>query len=491
MDENNSVNQNQIPQVSAQDGAQPESEVPVKPEISEFASPLQKPRPNTLIAPTPLKIDDEPENNSGGIIKKIIFGVIIVIIIILAFIFWPKGQPQKVKLIWWGLWEDQAVISPIIADFEKQNPSITVEYSIQDTKQYRERLLTRIQNNTGPDIFRFHNTWYPMLSEVLLPFSSDVITQDQFKKTFYPVMQNDLIHNGAIYGMPLGADTISLFVNTELLDAAGVKPPTTWDDFVKAAKKLTVKDGEKKIVTSGAALGTYDNVTHAPDIISLLFAQQGVNLTNLSASVQDQTDAINFYTSFASGTDNTWDSTLDSSLIAFSQGKLAMYFGYSWDIFAIQKLNKGLAFKTYPVPSLFNRNMTVASYWAEGVSAKSTHQKEALLFIKYLSQKDTGQKFYTLAAKSRGFGEPYARVDLADSLKTNTMIYPFVSQLKNATSTIFSSDTHDGEGGLNTLSNIYLGNAVNSVYNDGSSAGSAVEILDKGIAQVFTKYGIH
>jgi multiple sugar transport system substrate-binding protein len=437
MDENNSANQNQIPQVPIQDGGQPNSEVVAKPEISEFASPLQKPRPDPLIPSTPLKINEDPENENGGMIKKIIFGVIIVIIIILAFIFWPKGQPQKVKLVWWGLWEDQSVISPIIADFEKQNPSVTVEYSVQDTKQYRERLLTRIQNNTGPDIFRFHNTWYPMLSEVLLPFSSDVVTQDQFKKTFYPVMQNDLIHNGAIYGMPLGADTISLFVNTELLDAAGVKPPTTWDDFVKAAKKLTVKDAEKKIITSGAALGTYDNVTHAPDIISLLFAQQGVNLNDLSTSVQDQTDAINFYSAFASGVDNTWDSTLDSSLIAFSQGKLAMYFGYSWDIFAIQKLNKGLPFKTYPVPSLFNRNMTIASYWAEGVSAKSAHQKEALLFIKYLGQKETAQKFYTLAAKSRGFGEPYARVDLADSLKTNVLIYPFVSQLKNDTSTVF------------------------------------------------------
>jgi ABC-type glycerol-3-phosphate transport system substrate-binding protein len=132
--------------------------------------------------------------------------------------------------------------------------------------------------------------------------------------------------------------------------------------------------------------------------------------------------------------------------------------------------------------------MTIASYWVEGASTKSTHQKEALLFMHYLSKKETAQKFYTETAKTRAFGEPYARTDLADTLKSNALVYPFVSQLKNATSSIFASDTNDGEGGINSLSNTYLGNAINSIVNDGSSAGSAVEILDGGIEQVLTKY---
>ena len=193
---------------------------------------------------------------------------------ILVIVFLPRGQAEKVKIVWWGLWEDARVIEPIIADFERENPTIDVEYSKQDPKQYRERLATRINLGTGPDIFRFHNTWYPMLSDVLLPLPSDVITQEDFKKNYYPVMQTDLVHNGGIYGIPLGADTISLFVNTELLDAAGVDVPTTWEDFVIAAKKLTVKDETGTIKTAGTALGTYVNITHASDIVSLLFVQQ-------------------------------------------------------------------------------------------------------------------------------------------------------------------------------------------------------------------------
>ncbi|MBI5122739.1 extracellular solute-binding protein [Candidatus Roizmanbacteria bacterium] len=459
-----------------------------KPPVSEFVKPSIKP----VVLVSPPAPPPIPEvDSSSGVIRKIIAGfVVVVLVAILAFFFWPKGNQKKVNLVWWGLWEDARVMQPLIADFEKENPSITIEYSKQDPKQYRERLTTRIQNNTGPDIFRYHNTWYPMFSDILLPLPSDVITQAEFKNFFYPVIQKDLTHNGAIYGLPLGIDSLGLFVNTDLLTAVGVNPPTTWDEFVKAAKTLTVKDETGKITTAGAAFGTYANVSHAPDIVSLLFIQQGVDFNKISTSSQDQSDALDFYTSFAKGDQATWNSSLDSSLILFSQGRLAMYFGYSWDIFTIQRLNKDLKFKVLTIPSLFKRNMTIASYWVEGVSVKGTHQKEALLFMKYLSKKETAQKFYSEAAKTRAFGELYARTDLADTLKSNDLIYPFVSQLKNAQSSFFASDTFDGESGFNSMNNTYLGNAINSIANDNSSASTAVEILDQGVTQVFSKYGI-
>ena len=429
---------------------------------------------------------------TSGLLKKIIIGVVIfIIILVVVILFLPKGITQKkVSLVWWGLWEDARVTQSVIADFQKENPNITVEYIKQDPKQYRERLTTRVKNGTGPDIFRFHNTWYPMVYDFVSPLPVDVITVDDFKKNYYPVMTKDLVHNGAIYGIPLGADTLSLFANTEILNAAGVSVPTNWDEFVKAAKSLTVKDENKQIKTAGAAMGTYANITHAPDIISLLFVQQGIDINKFTSFEKDQIDVLDFYASFAKDNDNTWDSTLDSSIVAFSQGKLAMYFGYSWDIFTIQRLNKDLPFKVFAVPGLFNRKATIASYWADGVSNKSAHQKEAFLFMKHLAKKETAQKLYTEEAKTRNFGAPYARRDLASTLKDNELVYPFVEQLGNATSSYFVSDTFDGDAGLNSSSNTYLGNAINSITIDGSSTNTVVNTLNEGIVQVFNKYGI-
>lgn len=430
-------------------------------------------------------------SSSNGLLKKLIIGLVVVmLVVILIILFLPKSSSKKVNLLWWGLWEDSRVMQSVIADFEKENPSITVEYIKQDPKQYRERLTTRIANGKGPDIFRFHNTWYSMINTFTSPLPVDVITADDFKKTYYPVMVKDMVHNGAIYGIPSTGDTISLFVNTELLNAAGLNVPTNWDEFVKDAKTLTVKDENGLIKTSGAALGTYSNVMHAADIVSLLFAQQGIDFTKFSSFQSDQLDVINFYTSFAKGDDKTWDDTLDNSLISFSQGKLAMYFGYSWDIFTIQRLNKDLAFTVHSVPNLFNRKTTIASYWAEGVSNKSMHQKEAYLFMRYLLKKETVQKLYTEQAKTRSFGALYARRDLGATLKDNSLVYPFVSQLNNATSSFFASDTNDGDTGLNSSSNKYLENAINAIISDGSSSDTVLTTLNEGVKQVLSKYGV-
>lgn len=451
------------------------------------ASPLQtvvqtnqKPMP-----PAPKKIGHKLP------LLKILIGVVVLIVaVVLIVSLLPKGQDEEVKLTWWGLWEDPKIVAPIISEFERDHPNVSIEYSKQDPSQYRERLATRIENGTGPDIFTFHNTWYPMFSGALLPLPTDVITQEDFIKNYYPVMQEDLVHNGGIYGIPQGADTLSLFVNTELLEDAGEQVPTTWEDFVSVARNTTVKNEDGTIRTSGAALGTFGNVTHAPDIISLLFIQQGVVINQFGTTPQDEIDALDFYTSFSRGNQSTWDGDFESSLLAFSQGKVALYFGYSWDIFTIQRLNPELAFTIHPVPSLFDRTMTIASYWVNGVSSRSQYQQEALEFMKFLAQKEISQKIYTESAKTRPFGQPYARVDLADTLKDNTLIYPFVSQLPHAKSSVFVSDTTDANAGLNAVSNTYLGNAVNGIILDGSSTQSVVETLDQGIAQVFAQYGI-
>jgi ABC-type glycerol-3-phosphate transport system substrate-binding protein len=325
-----------------------------------------------------------------------------------------------------------------------------------------------------------------MLSGVLLPLPSDVITSSNFSTTFYPVMQKDLVRNGAIYGIPLEVDTLSLYINTELLQSVGLNPPTTWNDFINDARAMTVKDENGKIKTAGAAIGTFDNIDHASDILSMLLLQNGVDFKNLSASSDRFNGTLSFYTSFATDQNNVWDNTLDPSTLAFSKGNLAMYFGYSWDYFNIKKFNPNLNFEVVPVPQLPDRTVNMASYWVEGVSSKSKSQKQAFLFMKFLVKKETEEKLYAEESKERAFGEPYARVDLSDTLKSNPNVYTFISQAKTASSTLFVDKTYDN--GLNQQLNTYLGNAVNSVLSNGSTQ-SAFDIFIKGVLQILQKYG--
>ncbi len=428
-----------------------------------------------------------------GTIIKVVIGIFVVLF--LAFIVFglilprlQKKSNEKAEITYWGLWEDSNIMQVAIADFKKQYPNITVNYVKQDIKQYREKLTTRIQNNTGPDVFLFHNTWLPMFSNVLLPIPNNIISKQDFNSSFYPVTQKDLVKNGAIYGIPTEIDTLSLYINAAIFQAAGAEVPETWEDFIRVARSLTVVDESGKIKTAGAALGTFDNINHAPDIISLLFAQNGADIKKLSSSGTSTADALTFYTSFSTGNQKIWDDTLDQSMLSFAKGNLAMYFGYSWDYFTIKAVSPDLSFQIHPVPHLPKRNTTVASYWAAGVSSKSKHQKEALLFAAFLSKKETAEKLFAEESKTRLFGEPYARSDLSEKLKDNAIVYPFVSQAKDATSSFFSGDTYDN--GLNSQMNKYLGDAIRSINsNSSSSPETAVSTLSQGVSQVLKQYG--
>lgn len=477
--------------ISQNPQASPQGSAGAVPALSQSPAPS-----NTLENPNVVSISGPPVSPvrkfvPGKNIIKIILGLIFVLIIIAvaSFIVLPllkENLPDKGTISYWGLWEDGKTMQAIISDFERQNSGVKIDYSKQDIQQYRESLSTRIDNGTGPDIFTFHNTWYPMMSSILSPFPTDVITKEEFSKIFYPVAQKDLIKNGVIYGIPAEIDTLAMYINTDLFQSAGISVPRTWNDFIVAARALTIKDENGKIKTAGAAMGTYDNVTHAPDILSLLLLQNGVDLNDIVTHRERVEGALNFYSSFATDADNVWDDTLDPSLLAFSKGNLAMFFGYSWDYFSIKKFNPNLSFQIVPVPQLADQSTNLASYWALGVSSKTKYQKQAFNFIKYFFSKDVQQKLYAEESKERAFGEPYARIDLAQSLSENPNVYPFVLQAPTAASSFFVDSTHDN--GLNQQLNTYLGNAVNSIYT-GGSAESAFDTLSEGITQVMQQYG--
>lgn len=482
---------------------EPGNELPVDPTADTPVDPNADPNAQVLLDEngneipsdgSDLGYEEPPNFFQSGLFKKILIGlgILVFLIIIISVVGnFMKGAPKNVKLEWWGLWEDTPTMQVLINDFKKTHPNIDVVYVKKNPDQYREQVMTRIENGTGPDIFRYHNTWLPMLKKDVSALSADAITAEEFKNAYYPVMQHDLTKDGAIYGIPLEADTLELFVNPQLFQAAGQQVPTTWDEFNTAAKELTSKTPDGKINKAGAALGTYTNINHAPDVVSLLLVQQGVDINNIANFTQKEAGGLSYYGSFALSDKNVWDKTLPNSLLAFSKGDLAMYFGYSWDVFEIKKLNSNLKFKIYPVPSNQGIKTTIASYWVEGVSAKSANPKEAMEFMHYLAQKDTAQKFYTETTKSRAsgeFGELYPRKDLQSSLQDNELAYPFVQGLDQASSSFFASNTRDGETGINSLMNSYLQKAVDALTPDPNSGQSVIDDLNNGVAQVLGKY---
>jgi len=460
--------------------------------------PVAQPQPVTS-QPAPLDPYYAPPSG-GSKIKKIVI-VLVVILLLVGLVFGAifaigkmkgSGKPKNVTLTYWGLWDESAIIQPVIADFERTHPNIKVQYEKQDIKglgQYVERLQTRINKGTGPDMMRFHSSWTLQLKSNLLAFPKSVVDSTGLEKDFYKTVERDMKIGGAYYGIPLGVDTLSMFVNTKLLQDKGLAIPDDWNEiYEKYVPELVVKDQSGKIITPSIAMGTYDNITHAPDIVAMLLLQNGADMTDLAAGDGENAQgALDYYTSFADGDNAVWDGTLDNSTLAFAKGNLAIYFGYSWDIFTIRALNPTLEYQTVKVPTLAGRNDTVASYWAEGVSARSKNPKESFEFLTYLSSREALQKLHATQAKTRPFGTLYPRKSMAPLLSSNVLVYPFISQADNARSTFFSSDTYDGDSGMITQMDAYMGNAIRSMNNNTSSS-TAVDTLAKGVAQILSRY---
>lgn len=462
--------------------------VPPVPANQQASQPVATPPPAT--PPPPIKTGPPM-----GLILKI--GIALLVLGIVGFLifrfvlpmFGGGGKNGEATLTYWGLWESEGVMQTIIDDFEKDHPGITVEYEQRDIDKYRQTLQTRIANNDGPDIFLYHNTWTPVVQQNLSPMSTNVISPEEFESVYYPVITKDLVVKGAIYGIPAGIDTLALFVNNSIFDETGASVPKTWEDFTNVSAGVTVKDDEDLISTYGAGFGAFDNVNRAPDILSMLFAQSNVNFQNMTNSKPNIVEALRFYTDFVTGNDNietVWNTQAPNAVVAFAGGNVAMYLGYSWDVFTIKQLNPDLNFSIYPVPRL-TQPKTVASYWVNGISSKSPHQKAAQEFMKFLAQKETQEKLYTEASKTRLFGMPPARRDMAELVADNPLVEPFVSQAETATSGYFVSDTFDE--GINNQMNAYLGNAVRGVIGN-TSVESATDTMITGIDQVLGQYGL-
>lgn len=442
-------------------------------------------------------IDESVFNDDGGSSRKKIFfvvgGIVMVIIVfalILSVLFGLRkgsSSKEKITLEYWGLWEDPEVMNTVIGEYKRMVPNVTIKYIKQDPKNYRDKLLSRGKEGRGPDIFRFHNTWLPSMTEIVAPLPKTVMTDKEFEGTFYKIAQTDLKIGKDYHGLPLMIDGLVLVYNKDLFANVGVSaPPKTWEDVINIANELRVKDADNNVLTSGIALGTANNIEHFSDIFAWMLLQNGADITNLSSP--NAVEVLRNYRQFAEPPFTYWSSSLPNNINAFTQGQVGMIIVPSWQILEIKKANNDLKIGVAPLPILPGGDqISLASYWVEGVSKTSKHQAEAWAFLHFLTQKETMTTLYQEETKTRLFGEPYSRVDLKDKLIQNEYIGPVMSQAATMKSLPMISRTYDN--GINDEIVKYIENAINAT-DKGVDYETAMFTAADGIKQVLKKYGI-
>lgn len=368
----------------------------------------------------------------------------------------PALSP-KTTIEYWGLFESEIVMNQLIKKYEAENPSVKINYvqklAENDLDNYKETLYARLQNGTGPTIFRAHSTWMPRFYNELSRNKNLPI--DQFQKRFYKVADFQCVTVlNEILCLPIMYDGLVLLYNEDLLRNAGISPQSirSWEDLRSAAKKLTVSQESPmdydriKIIRGGLALGDTSNVSGSTDVIGLMFAQNKIKIPD-DLDSEKVGLVFEFYTNFVTE-DQTWDADMPNSLNAFASGQAAMTFAKSEQIIRILQLNPTINLGALPVPQLPLLDGTLtndgwASFWVEGVSADATNtqQTEAWKFLEWLSREENQVARFNIASNYKRFGEPYSDISLRDNLIKSPLLGPIVQTAPNAVTGIIADES--------------------------------------------------
>lgn len=437
-------------------------------------------------APPPPAIKQSPFR---FILPLLLIAAAFALIFILARPLLTKLSPSSssITLNYWGLWEDAGSLQSLIDQYQASHPNLHINYTQQKITDYRERLQTALNSNQGPDIFRFHQTWVPMLADQLAVIPPNVMDATTFQATFYPSFYQSLNTPKGLVGLPLMFDGLGLYYNLDHLNSLNQPVPKTWDELRRTALLLRVPQ-TGPIIRAGVALGTTSNVEHWPDILAMMFMQNSADLKHPNNHLG--TSALEFYTLF-SRLDKVWDDTMPAATYAFATEKVTFMLAPSWRVHDVLAINSNLNFAIAPVPQLPETNLNWSSSWVEGVSSRSSKEVQAAAweFLNFLAQKDNLRQWYTqISQSSRRFGELFPRLDMADQLLSDNLVGPFIASAPTAQSWYLSSATFDN--GLNDQLIKYYQDAVNAV-NAGTPAADALAITEQGVTQILQKYSLH
>jgi ABC-type glycerol-3-phosphate transport system substrate-binding protein len=142
-------------------------------------------------------------------------------------------------------------------------------------QQYVEALVT----GTGPDILLMPQEDLLRYQGKIIPIPYDTYPENDYKNTF--IQEGELyLTSSGILAIPFTVDPMVMYWNRDIFSNALIaSPPKTWEEFLSLAPILTKRDNATNIVRSAVGLGEYNNVTHAKDIMSLLFMQAGTPIT--------------------------------------------------------------------------------------------------------------------------------------------------------------------------------------------------------------------
>ncbi len=138
------------------------------------------------------------------------------------------GQNTKA---WWA---------DFVESFNAEHPDINLNVEVVSWNDIYTVVNTRIQGNNAPDILNIDVFADYQADGLLLP-AQDYVSEETYAK-MYPSFLEQSEVDGTVWAVPDLASARAMYYNKDILDAAGVEVPTTWEELTAACEAIKAYD---------------------------------------------------------------------------------------------------------------------------------------------------------------------------------------------------------------------------------------------------------
>jgi multiple sugar transport system substrate-binding protein len=142
---------------------------------------------------------------------------------------------------WQSSGDEGKALDAVLAGFKAAYPNIKLDYQPVAT-DYATAMAAKFSSGAPPDVFYVDSSLAPdWIDQGVLEDVGTMATERGFDTSqFFPGYLDAFKGpDGKIYGFPKDGNTLGMAYNTDMFSAAGLQPPTTWDELKAAATKLT------------------------------------------------------------------------------------------------------------------------------------------------------------------------------------------------------------------------------------------------------------
>ncbi|GIH16698.1 ABC transporter substrate-binding protein [Rugosimonospora africana] len=326
---------------------------------------------------------------------------------------------------------DEPSYQTLVKEFNDTHPDIQVTMTVEPWATVGQKLPASWATGQGPDLATPSSDPGSIFSYIktnsVLPLDPAVGSgADQIDSAaFPPSVKAAFTVGGKLYAVPANMATLALYYNKDMFAAAGIStPPTTEDDLIADAKKLTIGAAGKPS-QYGISLADNNTIQMWP-VLQWMSGGDILDSNNCAA--------VNSAASVSALT--TWSQLVAKDHISpvgqagadadtlFASKKAAMEINGPWAAAGFKSAGINLGIAQVPVGSA--GPVTLASTVPLMIERTTKHPAQAKTFLAWYTSKTAQEKF------SQVSGFPPARTDLGNSTAGDPAVSVFAQALPHA-----------------------------------------------------------